>query len=212
MSTGRARHLPLFPLKVVLFPGSLLPLHIFEERYKTLIRESLERDSEFGINLIENDAIEPIGCSAIVKNVIREYGDGRLDVAVEGRRRYKLGQFVEGKTPYFVGEATFFDDKAEKINYSVRRRAIELYNKFVEIAYRGTVLPANETSSDMKISFLLVQKAGLELKERQKFLSLQSENERLSILNRHFESMLPLLASNQKHEQIVMNDGYLAPS
>jgi Lon protease-like protein len=212
MNTGRVRYLPLFPLKVVLFPGSLLPLHIFEERYKTLIRMSLEHDSEFGINLIENDKIEPIGCSAIVKNVIREYDDGRLDIAVEGRRRYKLGQFVEGTTPYFVGEATFFNDKPEKINYSVRRRAIELYNKFVEIAYKGTVLPANETSSDMKISFLLVQKAGLELKERQKFLSLQSENERLSALNRHFESMLPLLTSTEKYEQIVMNDGYLAPS
>ena len=212
MSTGRSRHLPLFPLKVVLFPGSLLPLHIFEERYKTLIRESIENNSEFGINLIENDKIEPVGCSAIVKNVIREYDDGRLDVAVEGRRRYTLGELIDGGTPYFLAEATFFDDKAEKINYSMRRRAIELYNKFVEIAYKGTVVAANEASSDMKISFLLVQKAGLELRERQKFLSLRSENERLSVLNRHLESMLPLLTSNEKYERIVMNDGYLAPS
>ncbi|MGA7161955.1 MAG: LON peptidase substrate-binding domain-containing protein [Bacteroidota bacterium] len=212
MNTRRIRNLPLFPLKVVLFPGSLLPLHIFEERYKTLINECIGNQSEFGINLIEDDKIEPAGCSAIVKKVIREYDDGQMDIAVEGRSRYTLEHLVDSDSPYFVGQVLFFDDRAEKVNYSLRRRAIELYNRFVETAFKGTVIPANEASSDIKISFLLVQKAGLELKERQKFLALQSENERLSTLNRHFESMLPLLTSRDTHERFVMNDGYLAPS
>ncbi len=212
MSSHRIRHLPLFPLKVVLFPGSLLPLHIFEERYKTLINECIENHSEFGINLIDNDKIEPTGCSAIVKSVVKEYDDGRLDIAVEGRSRYTLGQLIDSDSPYFVGEVSFFDDRAEKVNYSLRRRAIELYNRFVETAFKGTVMPANEASSDTRISFLLVQKAGLELKDRQKFLALQSENERLSTLNRHFESMLPLLTTREKYERFIMNDGYLSPS
>ena len=212
MSSHRTRNLPLFPLKVVLFPGSLLPLHIFEERYKTLIHECIENHSEFGINLIENDKIDPTGCSAIVKSVVKEYDDGQLDIAVEGRTGTPLGQLVDSDAPYFVGEVSFFEDRAEKVNYSLRRRAIELYNRFVETAFKGTVMPANEASSDTKISFLLVQKAGLDLKDRQKFLALQSENERLSTLNRHFESMLPLLTSREKYERFVMNDGYLSPS
>ena len=212
MGTHRIRNLPLFPLKVVLFPGSLLPLHIFEERYKTLINECIENHSEFGVNLIENDKIEPAGCSAIVKNVIKEYDDGQLDIAVEGRSRYTLQQLVDSDSPYFVGEVSFFEDRAEKVNYSLRRRAIGLYNRFIETAFKGTVMPANEASSDTKISFLLVQKAGLELKDRQKFLALQSENERLNMLNRHFESMLPLLTSRDTYERFVMNDGYLTPS
>lgn len=212
MNSHRIRNLPLFPLKVVLFPGSLLPLHIFEERYKTLINECLENHGEFGINLIENDKIDPTGCSAIVKNVVRQDQDGRLDIAVEGRTRYTLGQLIDSDAPYFVGEVSFFEDRAEKVNYSLRRRAIELYNRFVETAFKGTVMPANEASSDTKISFLLVQKAGLELKERQKFLALQSENERLNTLTRHFESMLPLLTSREKYDRFVMNDGYLSPS
>jgi Lon protease-like protein len=212
MSSRRIRNLPLFPLKVVLFPGSLLPLHIFEERYKTLINECIENLTEFGINLIENDKIDPTGCSAIVKSIVKKYDDGQLDIAVEGRTRYTLGQLVDSGAPYFVGEVIFFDDRVEKINYSLRRRAIGLYNRFVETAFKGTVMPANEASSDTKISFLLVQKAGLDLKDRQKFLALQSENERLSTLNSHFESMLPLLTSREKYDRFVMNDGYLSPS
>jgi Lon protease-like protein len=147
-----------------------------------------------------------------VKSVVKEYDDGQLDIAVEGRTRYTLRHLVDSDAPYFVGEVSFFEDRAEKVNYSLRRRAIELYNRFVETAFKGTVMPANEASSDTKISFLLVQKAGLELKDRQRFLALQSENERLSTLNRHFESMLPLLTTREKYERFVMNDGYLSPS
>ena len=212
MSQHSLRQLPLFPLKVVLFPGSLLPLHIFEQRYKTLISECVQNQSEFGISFFEDDKIDPTGCSAFVKNVVREYEDGRMDIAVEGRSRYTLQRIIESGSPYFVAEVSFFDDVPEKVNYTSRRRAIDLYNRFVEVAFKGTVVPANAASSDMKISFLLVQKAGLELKDRQKFLALLSENERLSMLNRHFESMLPLLSTHEKFERLVVNDGYLAPS
>jgi Lon protease-like protein len=211
MSSRSIRQLPLFPLKAVLFPGSLLPLHIFEERYKTLIRECIEEHAEFGINFFEDDKIDPVGCTAFVKDVVKEYDDGRLDIRVEGRSRYTLGQMVDSKSPYFVGKVSFFDDKPEKVNYASRRRAMELYNRFVEVAFKGTVLPVNAVSSDTKISFLLVQKAGLELKDRQKLLALDSENERLSMLNRHFESMLPLLSTREKFDRLVLNDGYLPP-
>ncbi|HTR82349.1 MAG TPA: LON peptidase substrate-binding domain-containing protein [Bacteroidota bacterium] len=212
MSSHLIRQLPLFPLKVVLFPGSLLPLHIFEERYKTLIRESMEEQAEFGINFFEEDKIEPVGCSAIVRETIKEYDDGRLDITVEGRSRFTLLRLLESESPYFVGEVSFFDDKPEKVNYTSRKRAIELYNRFVEVAFKGTVPPANTASSDTKVSFLLVQKAGMELKDRQKFLALELENERLNMLNRHFEAMVPLLSTREKFDRFVFNDGYLSPS
>ena len=206
------RQIPLFPLKVVLFPGSLLPLHIFEERYKALIRVCMEEHAEFGINFFEDDKIDPIGCTALVRDVVKDYGDGRLDITVEGRTRYVLGKLVESESPYFVAEVTLFDDRPEKVNYASRRRAIEFYNRFVEVAFKGTVSPVNTASSDTKISFLLVQKAGLELKDRQKFLGLDSENERLNMLNRHFESMLPLISTRERFEQLIVNDGYLPPA
>lgn len=212
MAKQTIRNLPLFPLKVVLFPGSLLPLHIFEERYKRLINECIENGSEFGINFVEGEKTDPIGCTASVKQVLKKYDDGRMDIVVEGRSRYTLKQLVENESPYFVGEVSFFDDNPEDVNEPLRSQVIEMYNRFTDVVFKTTAPSASMRASDPKISFFLVQKSGLELKERQKFLSVRSENERLGILKRHFEAMLPLIATRDKYERLVVNDGYLSPS
>ena len=212
MAKHTVKNLPLFPLKVVLFPGSLLPLHIFEERYKTLINECIENRAEFGINFVEGEKTDPIGCTASVKQVLKRYDDGRMDIVVEGNSRYTLKQLVESESPYFVGEVSFFEDKQEDLNELLRLQVIEMYNRFTEVVFKTTAPPASMRASDMNISFFLVQKSGLDLKERQKFLSVRSENDRLAVLKRHFEAMLPLIASRDKYERLVVNDGYLAPS
>ena len=211
MTKQTIRNLPLFPLKVVLFPGSLLPLHIFEERYKTLINECVENGAEFGINFVEGEKTDPIGCTASVKQVLKRYDDGRMDIVVEGRSRYTLKQLVENESPYFVGEVSFFDDNPEDVNKLLRSQVIEMYDRFTDVVFKTTAPSSSMKASDPKISFFLVQKSGLELKERQKFLSVRSENERLAILKRHFEAMLPLIATRDKYERLVVNDGYLAP-
>ena len=212
MSSYSNRNLPLFPLEVVLFPGSLLPLHIFEERYKTLINRCIQDNTEFGVNLFDAAKMNPIGCSAVLKRVVKKHRDGKLDIIVEGKSRYTVKHLVESESPYFVAKVTFFSDKAEEVDDALRRTSIALYNRFVQAAFKGSVAPASETSLDTAISFFLVQKAGLGLKERQQLLAMKSENERLRMLNRHFESALPLIASREKHERIVLNDGYLTPS
>ena len=80
MMAGTITRIPLFPLGVVLFPTSKVPLHIFEERYKKLCEESLKNHSTFGINYIEEDKLHSIGCTAQVADVIKRYPDGKLDI------------------------------------------------------------------------------------------------------------------------------------
>ena len=82
--------LPLFPLQVVLFPHSLLPLHIFEDRYKLLIRECVTEKTEFGINLVQDGTLADVGCTAVVTTIVRRYDDGKMDIVVQGRQRYLL--------------------------------------------------------------------------------------------------------------------------
>ncbi len=207
-----SERLPLFPLNVVLFPTSRLPLHIFEERYKTLIGECVADGSEFGINLFESGKIFDVGCTAEVIEVVKRYDDGRMDIAVEGRRRYRLRRLVEARMPYHVGEVEYFDDTEDEVNEAIRMRAISLYNRLVEVVYRGTVPKIVEGNTKRLLSFLLVQKSGLSLTQRQDMLALRTENERLELLVRHLESSLPLLASQKKTEALIMNDGYLPPA
>ena len=82
-------YLPLFPLDVVLFPEMLLPLHIFEERYKEMIAECLQNRSPFGVLYAHDDRVETIGCTAEISQEIKRYPDGRIDLVAVGQKRFQ---------------------------------------------------------------------------------------------------------------------------
>src|SRR6185436_18976315 len=101
--------LPLFPLSLVLFPRTPLPLHIFEERYKIMIGEAIRDSSEFGIILNKDTEILPTGCTATVESVTKRYPDGQLDIVTRGRRRFRIQNVDDGKE-YLRANVEYFDD------------------------------------------------------------------------------------------------------
>ena len=86
----RPERIPLFPLNVVLFPGEQLPLHIFEPRYRRMVRECLETKSPFGMLLALPNGIVRVGCSAEIVDVIKRYEDGRMDILTVGREPFRV--------------------------------------------------------------------------------------------------------------------------
>ena len=201
--------LPIFPLNVVLFPQSQLPLHIFEERYKTLISECITYDSVFGIILIHEQQLRTIGCTAAVKDITKRHEDGRMDIIVEGRRRFTLHNLVEAPHPYYSGRISWFQDSDTHADEDLRTRAVSLHNEFVKTVFSGTVEQVQNNDIRKTRAFHLVQKAGLDLIQRQVFLSMNSENNRLHFLINHLEAMLPLLVSKKRVEELAKNDGYI---
>ena len=201
--------LPLFPLNVVLFPQSQLPLHIFEERYKILISECITHDAVFGINFVHEQQMRSIGCTAAVKEVTKRYSDNRMDIVVEGRRRYTLHNLVEAPHPYYSGRISWYNDIPEDVDDTLRLKAVHLHNEFVKAVFQGSVAQVDRTDIRKTRAFHLVQKSGLDLVQRQVFLSMYSENTRLGFLINHLESLLPLLVSKQKTEELAKNDGYI---
>ena len=206
---GPTEIIPIFPLNIVLFPHSSLPLHIFEERYKTLIHECITYDNSFGINLIHEQSIRSIGCTAVVQDVTKRYDDGRMDIIVEGRRRYTLLNLVEAPHPYYSGRISWHNDISEETDETLRRQAVALYNEFVSKVFSSSIKKIGGDDVRKSRSFFLVQKSGLELVQRQMFLAMNSENRRLELLIRHYESVLPLLSSQEKVNELAKNDGYL---
>src|SRR5215813_15015797 len=103
------RLLPLFPLQLVVFPRTQLPLHIFEERYKEMVGDAIRDQSEFGIVLAKEDGIVNAGCTVTVEKVMEMYSDGRMDVLTRGQRRFEIVALNEDKA-YLQGEVRFFDD------------------------------------------------------------------------------------------------------
>ena len=101
--------LPLFPLGLVLFPRTPLPLHIFEERYKLMIKESLDSTREFGVVLAMEKGIASVGCTTRIERVSRTYDDGRMDIETTGYRRFEIAELNEDR-PFLTAAVTFFDD------------------------------------------------------------------------------------------------------
>jgi Lon protease-like protein len=168
--------LPLFPLNVVLFPGADLPLHIFEDRYKEMMREIQRDRQEFGVVLANEKGIVNTGCSATIDQVLREYGDGRMDILTRGRRRFEIVTLNDERT-FLRGEVDFFDDDEGAIAPAeLRQRAIEGYNE-LQAMTASAPLPIIDTL-DPRLSFRLAQPLP-DLSFRQVLLNTRTEAGRL---------------------------------
>src|ERR1700748_153528 len=120
--------LPLFPLQVVLFPNTALPLHIFEERYKQMIADVQRGHTEFGVVLAGEKGIVNTGRTATVEKVLKKYPDGRMDLVTRGRRRFEIILLNDEKS-YLRGAVEYFDDEAtDPLPPEVRKRVIDSYN------------------------------------------------------------------------------------
>lgn len=201
--------LPLFPLNVVLFPRSALPLHIFEERYKTLVNECLERGTPFGISLVRGDGIAGFGCSAKVTSVLRRYDDGRLDIVVEGIQRYRLLRHKTDRGPYLVGEVEFVVEPEEPIERELASETVNLFNTLLALAHKEAGAMIGVDRFEAGLSFAIAQKAGLDLAGRQQLLEMLSENDRLRTLHAYLRDLLPRLNRMEEIERVVKNDGYI---
>src|SRR5688572_4250624 len=103
---------PLFPLGLVLLPHELVPLHIFEESYKIMIGECLERETEFGIVWLSDDGLKEVGCCARITKVLERFDDGRANILVQGTAPFRLLRRIE-ELPYPAGDVELLDDADE---------------------------------------------------------------------------------------------------
>jgi len=201
--------LPLFPLQVVLFPNSALSLHIFEERYKVLINECLTEKKEFGIVFVNENKMSEVGCTATLKDVLQKYEDGRMDIVVQGRRRYKVHRYDYDLAPYTVGFVQYVENSDEPIDPTLSRDTIELFNKLIAVVYKQTLQPIPIDLRSDGLSFVLAQKVGMNLNQRQQLLELISENRRLHKLRDYLVDVIPKLVQLEEVDRIIRSDGYM---
>jgi len=205
--------IPLFPLGIVLFPESRVPLHIFEERYKKLVEECMQNDTTFGINYVEEDRLHSIGCAARVVEVTEKYDDGKMDIVTEGERRYEVLELEQhGPDEISYALVRWVDDVEETRDSKLADETIELFNELIKIAYKDTIDPLDATVWNVEEhlpSFKIAQKSGLEAPQRQALLSITSENERLSMLHNFLSKLLPRVKEIETINDLIRNDGYI---
>ena len=115
MPEGPSREFPLFPLGMVALPGELIPLHIFEERYKTMIDECIGAEREFGIVWLSDDGLREVGCACAIDQVLERMDDGRMHLIVRGTRPFRVLE-RQGHLPYPAGVIEFVEDRHDEVD------------------------------------------------------------------------------------------------
>jgi len=180
------RDFPLFPLGIVALPGEVVPLHVFEERYKTMIERCLEDDSEFGIVWLSDDGLREIGCACHITEVVERDEEGRMNILTRGTRPFRLLE-REDQLPYPAGVVEFLADREEAPDGSLASLAREAYAELVERA-TDTRPEAVELAKMGAYDMAATVDFGLEAK--QGLLDMRSENARLRLVTRLFRAAM----------------------
>jgi ATP-dependent Lon protease len=179
----RPDRIPLFPLNVVLFPGEQLPLHIFEPRYRRMVRECLEAKSPFGMLLALPDGLARVGCTAEILEVSKHYDDGRMDILTLGRDTFRIVDLFTDD-PLYEGTVDYLEDKESLLDSRNREELNELYEACFTLLFSG--MPRSlEKSSPEVLSFMIAGALPLDLLWKQQILELRSEAERQERLLRY---------------------------
>jgi len=177
------RGFPLFPLPIVALPGESVPLHVFEDRYRTMVEQCLLAEPgssgrQFGIVWLSEDELKPVGCACEIERVLERMPDGRLNILVRGTRPFRVLE-RQDDLPYPAGAVEFLDEQDEQEDLEAGQAARELYAELLERATDERPDPEELRRMDAYGMAATVQ---FESEAKQELLELRSENARLSLL------------------------------
>ena len=202
--------IPIFPLKLVVYPDSKYPLHIFEERYKILLQKCLKENSGFGIVASIDKRISDVGVYVKVTEILKTYLNGELDIVVQGLERFLINSTSLHTDGYYVAEVEKYTDENVIIDPKLND---ELQNEFEEIVELANYKWEDGFWNNLKTSHLksykIAEKSGLTYEQQQELLILKNENERLNYLINYFLSIKDKVNDAESVKRIIMNDGYL---
>jgi Lon protease-like protein len=175
---------PLFPLALVALPGELVPLHIFEERYKTMMSECLEGGTEFGIVWMSDDGLREIGCACTIERVLERMDDGRLNLLARGTRPFRVIE-RQGHLPYPAGVVEFVADSGDEPDAQLLGDARAAYADLVRRATDRE--PEDQELAEMD-AYDMAATVDFGLDAKQGLLDLRSESARLKLVTRLFRA------------------------
>ncbi|HEX8367643.1 MAG TPA: LON peptidase substrate-binding domain-containing protein [Pyrinomonadaceae bacterium] len=212
--------LPLFPLPVVLLPNELLPLHIFEPRYRQMLKDVQLTSQIFGVSyfsaeeaIIEKPEIGSLGCAAEVRDV-QMLEDGRANIVTVGLLRYRLDGYVETGEPYLIGEISFFEDDAEDASVlaSLADEVFALFMRVAKAAHdlsgeRG-LMPEIPQVEPQHLSFLIAAAFNLQPNVKYEFLEIRSTAERLERLREMLRQTVGKVEESAFMTKIAKTNGH----
>ena len=202
--------IPIFPLELVVFPKEIVPLFIFEERYKAMIADcepaGKEEFKPFGISFIDEGKVAKMGCSVVVTEVKNRHPDGSMHIVTTGRSRYSIVDVIEDKS-YLRGRIEILADDDSVVDMALLRVVAGAHQELLDLTTQYLVVEG-ERISDTPTTFEMASDCGLDLKQKQRVLEMTSENERLQFLNEYFDEVLPNLRTRLEQQRRVKSNGH----
>jgi len=203
MAEARMSDFPLFGLGLVVLPGELVPLHIFEERYKLMIGRCLESETEFGIVWLSDDEPRPVGCACAVERVVERSQDGRLNILTRGTRPFRVLE-QQDHLPYPAGTVTFLEDVEDPPAPEVADQAREVYVELVEEATDRRIEP-DELARMSAYEMAATVDFGADAK--QGLLELRSESARMRLVTRLLRAAMKRLELAERAQARARSNG-----
>lgn len=198
--------LPLFPLDLVLLPGVPLPLHIFEPRYKEMIKECLEKKSPFGVIRAKQESFVNTGCTAEIINVLKTYPDGRMNILVEGQKRFEVLQ-VNQERSFLQAEVFYLEDEADPAAAADIEKALALHGEIMALA--GAKPEETERTDASQLAYRLAGSLPFDPDFQQALLEMNSEVERVRAIISFFERILPALRRSASAKRRAGGNGHV---
>lgn len=198
--------IPIFPLGIVVYPGEQLNLHIFEPRYKQLIKECFETKKPFGIPSVIDEKINEMGTLVQVKEISQVYDDGKMDIKTEGLQVFRMLEMINTlPDKLYSGAIVSYPENDEKGNRALMQRIV----KGVKELHKLLNIEKKFSKPEEELwSYDVAHHAGLSLQEEYELLQLMKELQRQEYLKRHLKKVIPVLAEMETLKEKVKLNGH----
>ncbi len=197
---------PIFPLSIVVFPGEDLNLHIFEPRYKQLIKECFELKKAFGIPVMMGDKIAEMGTLVEIKEISKEYDNGEMDIKTKGRTVFRILEVIkEVPDKLYSGAIVTYPDNQDRGNRELMQKVvagIKELHRMLNIS-KDFKKPEEELEG-----YDVAHHVGLSLEEEYEFLGLMHELQRQEYLKRHLQKIIPIVAQMENLKEKIKLNGH----
>jgi Lon protease-like protein len=194
---------PLFPLGIVALPQELIPLHIFEERYKTMMNECLRDEKEFGIVWLSDDGLRDVGCAVEIERVLERFEDGRMNLLTRGTRPFRVVE-RQADLPYPAGVIEFLHDREEEIDPELVEQA---HDSYAELVRRATDTEPETADLAELDAYGMAATVDFGPDAKQGLLDLRSENARLRLVSRLFQAAAKRLDLVERAQERARSNG-----
>jgi Lon protease-like protein len=199
--------IPLFPLNIVIYPMEKLHLHIFEPRYKQLIRECFELKKPFGIPTVLNNKLQDIGTLVDITEIVQEYENGELDINTEGIKVFRTLEVIRQVPEKLYSGAIV--NYPENIMTGGNEKLMKFIVNGVKEVHRLLNISKDfKKPEDQLTSYDVAHHMGLSIDEEYEFLGLMMERQRQEYLKRHLKKVLPMLMEMEQLKEKVKLNGH----